>query len=166
MRTSGLLIVVLLICLESKSAICQHSNGVEVSVGIGDTYGFSYSGEYFHPLPLSQFYVLGGVASFTQSSSNMILFQRIFLGVQIGDYLFLAPKVSYNFYPTRSHGGTSRDSFLAWGLEGGLMLHPSGQFAFGAKVSYDRGPEQVSYDVRTPIEINTMSIFLRLTPNN
>ena len=166
MKAWHVVLVACVLSMGTHSAFSQGSRGVEVSTGVCDISGISYSAEYFHPLFLSQFYGLGGVSTFTQTGSGEIQFQRFFFGIQIGDYFFVAPKLSFNFASNRSSFGANREMFLSWGLEAGLMIHPSHLIAFGFKVAYDRGPEDPSADVHRPIEINSISLLVRLKPIN
>ncbi len=166
MRTIRVIVSSILMCCGSLSAVAQYSSGVELSVGTQDRVGYSYSGEYFHPLPLHQFYVVGGVTTFMQPRFDAILFQKVFVGVQIGEYFFIVPKFSYNFYPNHSYYAHTHQPYYDWGLDAGLMIHPSRLIAFGFKLSYDRGPDDTNLEGDHLVDVNSMAIFFRFKINN
>jgi hypothetical protein len=152
-----------------SSSASQGSHGIELAAGVVENFGFSFSAAYFHPLPLQQFYAIGGVSFCSaHGSSNVVpadwgnvlrttnppAIQRLFLGVQVGDYLFAIPKLSLNSY--------GKQTSIGWGLDGGLMLHPSRFIAFGFKFTYDQFRLVGNGSGYWPHEVNTMALLFRI----
>ncbi len=168
MRTKHYLQFLLVMVIGYADVLAQNGNGIEVSAGIVQQYALTYGGMYFHPLPLKQFYAVGGVQSITESHSRngKIEFQRVFLGVQVGDFFFVLPKLSYNFYSTHSANYRIGRPFFAPGVEGGLMLHPSDRISFGVKLSYEAGPPDDRFEVARTTEFESTLLFIRISLSN
>jgi len=169
-------LAILFVYFAVVDAYGQGSNGVEVSTGIGTTNIGSYtiSASYFHPFLFKQVYATGGITycnSFgryveagaipavipTQfGGSSESLFSQtegIFLGIQVGDYVFVHPKLSYNFYGRYSSPG--------WGFAGGLLLHPTRVIGIGLSISYDRVRFDRSLDTLGPAGTTSLMLLLR-----
>jgi hypothetical protein len=174
-------LVPLILVFSVQPAFSQGTSGIGFTLGWSDEAKFSPTIHYFHPLPISQFYAVGGysysnagvsppafvvdpspgvstVASTAVVRSYFSELHRFFAGVQIGDYVFALPRVSYNFYGDYSS--------LGWGFTGGILAHPSQRFAIGGSIAYDRLRFDSKLDrfgpvALTSIQLNVLFNFAR-----
>jgi hypothetical protein len=156
-------ILLTFIALLSSPAFGQGQPGIGVGVGWSQEAKLSLTAEYFHPLPLKQFYAVAGF-SFSNSGTqvtddihNMYFsgINRLFLGIQIGDYLFALPRVSYNIY--------GKYTSVGWGFTGGMRIHPHRIISFGFGVAYDRLRFDSTLDRFGPVSATTVGLDLQFS---
>ena len=146
--TLGLLLVV-----GVQGAFGQGDPGLGLALDYSEEAKYGTTIQYFHPLQIQQFYVVGGYSyskggvspepgSLAPEHGLHVLgsewvqpiplthLHRFFAGVQIGDYVYALPRISYNIY------GDYRS--VGWGFVGGFYVHPSRRIALGASLAYDR----------------------------
>jgi hypothetical protein len=103
------------------------------------------AGSYQHPVLMNQLYVKGGLAFIDAERKQTVVvaetqgleyenrsfwgITQVNLGMQLGDRLFVSPKVSYNWYGDHSSAG--------WGIAAGFLLLPAQRFSFGFFAAYD-----------------------------
>jgi len=167
--------IFLLLCVAALEGRGQGAPGVQLGVGPDEfvnNVGVSASAMYFHPLLFKQIYATagmtyseglvhyfpadpkpGGYGLSPSTSSYFTGSGGAFVGLQIGDYTFVMPSLSYNFYGNHASAG--------WGFAGGLLLHPSRVIGVGFSIDYARLRFDNSLDVFGPIERTSFTLLLR-----
>ena len=76
---------------------------------------------------------------------------QAFAGVQLGDVLFVSPRVSYNWYgPYRSMG---------WGISGGFAFKLGGRISLGLVAAHDRLRFDDAVDAYGPSPYTSLSLL-------
>ena len=144
--------------------VLAQSGGVEVGVGLMNPGAFAVDASYFHPIAVKQLYLDAGFKHFHHSNfvtddiheqyfSNI---NQIFVGAVLGDYVFISPKVSWNWY--------GKYVSFGWGVTAGLLFPVAGAHRFGFSVGYDNIRLDSSLDrfgVTRPITVEVI-IAIRL----
>lgn len=133
----SLLCIVFALCASGLSA--QTRGGLSLAVGFTESENLVIASSYFHRVASPKIFAVGGIGFFNpgaQVSASLdpeVYFAsttQVFAGVQLGDVLFVAPRISYNWYgPYRSMG---------WGVSGGFAFKLGGRISLGLVAAHDR----------------------------
>ena len=144
MKKTGLLILLALI---SATAFAGSRKAICISGGPSMEGDLTASVSYLHPMLVNQLYFTAGLAyvdvsydptfavpaggePYQVSSFSFTGLRQLNFGLRLGDHLFVAPKVSYNWYGSRNSVG--------WGFAVGFVLHPTELFSFGFSGAIDQ----------------------------
>jgi len=163
-------------CFAIAEARSQGRAGVQLGMGLEtfiDNGGYSVSMTYFHPLLFKQIYATGGLYAhesavrvvapvaepavpwFTPEPYSYFRTSRgAAVGLQIGEWVFVRPSLSYNFYGDYNSPG--------WGFSGGLLIHPNGEMAVGFSIDYARLRFDHTLDAYGPVETTDFVLLLRI----
>ena len=171
MKTPALLIL----CVIALEARGQGTPAMQFRMGLASsTTGnvYTVAADYAQPLLFKQIYATGGIyfsewrpptegdpppagtAYLPPRYSGFGESRGAALGLQVGEYTFIHPTLSYNFY------GAYRS--LGWGFAGGLLLHPTRFFALGFSIDYTRLRFDHALDEFGPVECITYSLLFRI----
>jgi hypothetical protein len=134
--TRYILIVVVLVFHSTVEA--QHGGGISVAGGVSTGAPFTFSVSYFQPFIGKQLYAVGGFNYFKRyvkvtddiQNNSFSEVNQAFIGVRIGDYLFVVPKISYNWY--------GKYTSFGWGIMWGILGHPTKRISIGFAVGHDQ----------------------------
>ncbi len=155
----------ILLILLGTGAYAQDS-GVTFAGGVIDPGSFSVQVSYFHSVLLNHLYVDVGFRHFETGShaptddfqntyfSNL---NHMFVGLRLGDFVFLNPRLSLNWY--------GKYTSLGWGVSAGIQIPLAKALRAGLYMGYD----QVRFDnnldrygVTKPYSVGLMLTFLPL----
>jgi len=134
MRRVILFIVILLI---AGNAVAQE-DGISLGAGIIDPGSFSFHVSYFHSILLRQLYLDAGFKHLETGGGqptddfDHLYFSNVnhfFIGLRLGEYVFVNPKLSWNWY--------GKYNSLGWGISAGVLAPISEALSVGLEFGYD-----------------------------
>jgi hypothetical protein len=140
----------------------QQWGGLSIGGGIEYPGALTFSGSYFHPVLMKQFYVDGGLRRFygaeyrTDDIHNQFFtnVNQAFVGVRLGDYLFANPRITWSWY--------GKYKSLGWGLTGGLLIPVAKQLSIGFGVGYDQIRFDTTLDNYGATRITSVSVVMNV----
>ena len=145
------------LCLGALQA--QTRGGLALSLGFTESEKPVITAAYFHRVAPIKIYALGGLSFFHPGSQvaepkdpevYFASVSQFFAGIQFGDVLFVAPRVSYNWYgPYRSMG---------WGISGGFSIHVMPKVSLGLVASHDQLRFDDSVDAYGPSPFTSIAV--------
>jgi hypothetical protein len=149
----------LLLMIFAQNLPAQYQGGLGLSLGFTPSEKPVISANYTHQIVPHRVYALGGFTFFHPGSQiaasedpdkYFASATQFFAGVQLGDALYIAPRLSYNWYgPYRSVG---------WGISGGFSIQLTKKLSLGLGAAHDRLRFDNSVDAYGPSPFT--SVFL------
>ena len=150
------------VALMSSNLPAQSRGALALGFGFTESEKPVLSMSYLHQTGSLKIYGLGGIGFFHPSAqvsggkdpatSFASVFQ-IFAGVQFGDVLFVAPRVSYNWY------GNYRS--MGWGISGGFAFRVVPKISLGLVAGHDRLRFDDTVDPYGPSPFTSISLVAR-----
>lgn len=141
----------------------QYQGGLGLGVGFTKSEKPVISASYIHCIMPQRIYGVGGFAFFHPGSQLMASedpntyfasVTQVFGGVQIGEVLFVTPRLSYNWYgPYRSFG---------WGISGGFSIPVTRKFSLGLAASHDQVRFDDAVDAYGPTPFTSVSVVAKI----
>ena len=140
----------------------QTRGGLALSFGFTESERPVISASYFHRVTPLKIYAMAGWSFFHPGSkvaepqdpfTHFASVTQIHGGIQIGEVLFISPRLSYNWY------GSYRS--MGWGLSGGFSLRVSPKVSLGLVASHDRLRFDNAVDAYGPSPFTSVSIVGR-----
>jgi len=148
------------LALFSAGSSAQQRGGLSLSVGFTESEKPVIAASYFHRVASPKIYAVGGMGFFSpgvqvsESQDPDVYFAsvtQVFAGAQLGDVLFVAPRISYNWYgPYRSMG---------WGVSGGFAFKVGPRISLGLVAAHDRLRFDDAVDEYGPSPYTSLSLL-------
>lgn len=159
-KTTFLSMLCAALALSATTLSAQNRGGLSLSVGFTESEKPVFAVSYFHRVASPKIYAVGGMGFFnpgaqvSESLDPDVYFASVtqaFAGVQLGDVLFVAPRISYNWYgPYRSTG---------WGVSGGFAFRIGGRISLGLVAAHDRLRFDDAVDAYGPSPYTSLSLL-------
>jgi len=146
--------------LSTSGLSAQTRGGLSLAAGFTESERLVVAASYFHRVAAPKIFAVGGIGFFNpgaqvdESLDPEVYFAsttQAFAGVQLGDVLFVAPRISYNWYgPYRSMG---------WGISGGFAFKLGGRVSLGLVAAHDRLRFDDAVDAYGPSPYTSLSLL-------
>ena len=145
--------------LAPETSAAQARGGIALALGFTESEKPVVSASYVHRIGVWQLSGVGGVAFFHPGSQvaapkdpdlYFASVSQVSGGIQLGEVLFVAPRLSYNWYGTYASVG--------WGITGGFSIRVSREFSFGLAAMHDRVRFDDAVDAYGPTPFTSISL--------
>jgi len=157
------LFLIAAVVLMASSLPAQSRGALAFGIGFTESEKPLLSMSYLHRTGSLKIYGLGGMGFFhpgaqvSEGKDPATYFAsvfQIFAGVQLGDILFVAPRVSYNWY------GNYRS--IGWGVSGGFAFRVVPRISLGLVAAHDRLRFDDTVDPYGPSPFTSISFLARV----
>ncbi len=140
----------------------QTRGALVLGVGFTESEKPALSVSYMHRVGPLKIYGVGGLGFFhpgtqvSQGKDPSVYFastSQLFAGIQFGDMLFVAPRISYNWYGAYNS--------LGWGISGGFAFRAVPKLSLGLVAAHDRVRFNESADPYGPSPFTSISFVAR-----
>lgn len=148
------------LALAAVELTAQTRGGLSLSIGFTESEKPVIAASYFHRVAAPKIFAVGGLGFFSpgaqvsESLDPEVYFAsvtQVFAGAQLGDVLFVAPRISYNWYgPYRSMG---------WGISGGFAFRVGPRLSLGLVAAHDRLRFDEAVDGYGPSPFTSLSLL-------
>jgi len=151
------------VVLIASSLSAQSRGALALGFGFTESEKPVLSVSYLHRTGSLKIYGLGGVGFFhpgaqvSEGKDPATYFASVFqmfAGVQFGEMLFVAPRVSYNWY------GNHRS--MGWGISGGFAFRVVPKISLGLVAAHDRLRFDDAVDPYGPSPFTSVSLLARI----